>query len=135
MPDLGVARWRKLVWNIPFNGLSVVLDASTDELLADPATRRLVTDLMDEVIDAAAAVRSRVDPSFRDQMLATTDAMTPYAPSMKLDHDAGRMLEIEAIYDAPLAAAAAAGGAMPKTAALRDQLRFVEGRDRSRSQR
>lgn len=135
VPDLGVARWRKLVWNIPFNGLSVVLDASTDELLADPATRRLVTDLMDEVIGAAGVAGSPVDPSFRDQMLATTDAMTPYAPSMKLDHDAGRMLEIEAIYDAPLAAAAAAGGAMPKTEALRDQLRFVEGRDRSRSQR
>lgn len=26
-PDLLIARWRKLVWNIPFNGLSVVLDA------------------------------------------------------------------------------------------------------------
>ena len=36
LADLGVARWRKLVWNIPFNGLCTVLDASTDELLADP---------------------------------------------------------------------------------------------------
>lgn len=130
VPDLGVARWRKLVWNVPFNGLSVVLDASTDDLLGDRAARRLVTDLMDEVIAASATVGSRVDPAFRDRMLATTDAMTSYAPSMKLDHDAGRAMEIEAIYDAPLAAAAAAGAAMPKTAALRDQLRFLDGRDR-----
>ncbi len=27
--DLSMARWRKLVWNVPYNGLSVVLDATT----------------------------------------------------------------------------------------------------------
>ena len=37
--DLETGRWQKLVWNIPFNGLSVVLDAGTDEMLADPVTR------------------------------------------------------------------------------------------------
>lgn len=126
IPDLGVARWRKLVWNIPFNGLSVVLDASTDELLADPGARRLVVDLMDEVIAAARSAGIEVEPSFRDEMLATTDAMTPYAPSMKLDHDAGRPMEIGAIYDAPIAAAEAAGSSMPKAAVVRDQLRFVD---------
>ena len=26
--DLLEMRWRKLVWNVPFNGLSVVLDAN-----------------------------------------------------------------------------------------------------------
>ena len=45
------------MWNIPFNGLSVVLDASTDELLADAGTRTLVADLMDEVIAAAGGLR------------------------------------------------------------------------------
>ncbi|WP_436796113.1 2-dehydropantoate 2-reductase [Actinospongicola halichondriae] len=126
--DLGVARWRKLVWNIPFNGLSVVLDAPTDALLSTAASRRLVSDLMDEVIAGARSAGHDVPAVFRDEMLATTDAMTPYAPSMKLDHDAGRSMELEAIYDAPLAAAA--DGSMPRVAALRDQLRFVEARSR-----
>lgn len=126
VPDLGVARWRKLVWNIPFNGLSVVLDASTREMLASPPIRSLVTDLMDEVIVAARACGSDVDPSFRDEMLATTDAMTPYAPSMKLDHDAGRALEVAAIYDAPIAAASAAGAPMRKVEVVRDQLRHLD---------
>ena len=126
VPDLSVARWRKLVWNIPFNGLSVVLDAGTAEMLASRSIRRLVTDLMDEVIAAARACGSDVDPGFRDEMLATTDAMTPYAPSMKLDHEAGRSLEIAAIYDAPIAAAAAAGAPMHKVEVLRDQLRHLD---------
>ena len=34
--DLRMARWRKLMWNITFNGLSVALDASTKELVDDP---------------------------------------------------------------------------------------------------
>lgn len=126
--DLATARWRKLVWNIPFNGLSVVLDASTDELLASPPARQLVRDLMDEVIVAATACGARIPASFRDEMLSTTDAMTPYAPSMKLDHDAGRPMEIEAIYDAPLSSASAVGSPMAVVSALRDQLRFLDRR-------
>ena len=132
VPDLAVARWRKLVWNIPFNGLSVVLDASTQEMLASTPIRSLVTDLMDEVIAAARACGSDVDPSFRDEMLATTDAMTPYAPSMKLDHDAGRALEIAAIYDAPIAAASPAGAPMRKVEVVRDQLRHLNAGSVSR---
>ncbi len=126
--DLAVARWRKLVWNVPFNGLSVILGATTDALLGAPATRGLVADLMDEVIGAANAAGHAVAVDFRDEMLATTDAMAPYAPSMKLDHEGGRPMEIEAIYDAPLDAALRAGAPMPKVAAVRDQLRFLDRR-------
>lgn len=126
--DLGVARWRKLVWNVPFNGLSVLLGASTDSMLADPHMRVAVADLMDEVIAASAACGHGVDPGFRDQMLAMTDAMAPYAPSMKLDHDAGRPLELAAIYDAPLAAAADAGAPMARVELLARALHFLDGR-------
>lgn len=126
LPDLGVARWRKLVWNIPFNGLCTVLDARTDELLADPHTRGLVADLMDEVIVAANAVGRPIPSGFRDEMLATTDAMAPYDPSMKLDHDAGRRLEVEAIYDAATTAARAAGAPMRRAEAMAAMLRFLD---------
>ena len=126
--DLVAARWRKLVWNIPFNGLSVVLDASTDAMLAHPHTRALVSDLMDEVVDAAAACGHPLEPGVRDQMLAMTDQMTPYAPSMKLDHDAGRTLELDAIYQAPLVAAADAGAEMRRVEVLHRQLRFLGSR-------
>lgn len=126
---LVTARWRKLVWNIPFNGLSVVLDATTDELLGETPTRSLVAGLMDEVIAAGNAAGAEIPAAFRDEMLATTDAMTPYAPSMKLDADAGRPLEIDAIYDAPVRAASGAGVHMPRTSMLAAQLRF---RDRRR---
>lgn len=126
--DLAVARWRKLAWNIPFNGLSVVLDAATDELLADADGRALVAELMDEVVEAAAACGSPQEVGLRDRLLAMTEVMTPYAPSMKLDFDAGRRLELGAIYDAPLAAAAAAGAPMVRAGALARQLHLLDRR-------
>jgi len=124
--DLAIARWRKLVWNIPFNGLCTVLDARTDALLADRSTRALVADLMDEVIDAAGAVGAPIPSGFRDEMLATTDAMRPYDPSMVLDRRAGRALEVEAIYDVATSAARAAGRPMPRAEALAAMLRFLD---------
>lgn len=128
LEDLGVARWRKLVWNIPFNGLCTVLDASTDQLLGDPDTRALVADLMDEVIAAATAAGHPIESGFRDEMLATTDAMRPYAPSMKLDHDAGRPLEVDAIYGVAIDVARQAGSPMVRAEALARLLRHLDRR-------
>ena len=85
---------------------------------------------MDEVIAASAACGHPVEVGFRDQMLSMTDAMRPYAPSMKLDHDAGRRLELAAIYDAPLAAARFAGAPMPRVEMLARSLHFLSARSR-----
>jgi 2-dehydropantoate 2-reductase len=133
-PELRAARWRKLVWNVPYNGLSVVLDRGTDELMADPSTRALVTELMNEVGIGAAACGTPLPDGFIEHMLATTDAMVPYRTSMKLDYDAARPLELDAIYAAPVRATAAAGGAVPRIEALWRQLQDLElARNQSRS--
>ncbi|HYI62680.1 MAG TPA: 2-dehydropantoate 2-reductase [Acidimicrobiales bacterium] len=124
-PDLVQGRWEKLVWNVPFNGLAVVLRARTDELVADPAAVVLVRTLMEEVRAGAAAQGRAIAPGFVDRMVRATAAMTPYAPSMRLDFDAGRDMEVDAIYGAPLAAARAAGVDLPATAVLAAQLRFL----------
>ncbi len=123
--DLGVARWRKLVWNIPFNGLAVVLDATTEEILSDSHSRSLARTLMLETTAAARAAGFDVNDGFADQMISDTERMKPYKPSMKLDFEAGRPLELDAIYWRPIAAAETAGGAMPATKALASLLEFM----------
>ena len=50
MPNLHQARWQKLVWNIPYNGLSVLLGASTTPLMADADSRMQIQALMAEVV-------------------------------------------------------------------------------------
>jgi 2-dehydropantoate 2-reductase len=124
--SLATGRWQKLVWNMPFNGLSVVHDATTDALVGDPAIRARAVAIMGEVVDAAEACGHPLDRSFIDRQLANTEAMTPYLPSMKLDHDSGRALELDAIYEAPTRAARAAGAPMVEAEALLAELRVLD---------
>jgi len=130
--DLLLVRWQKLVWNIPFNGLSVVLDARTDQIMADCAARTLVEQLMAEVVAGAKACGRSISPDFVQLMLDQTETMVPYHTSMKIDYDLGRPLEIEAMFGEPLRSAQAAGVVLPKIAMLYQQLKFLD-RQRSRT--
>ena len=121
------ARWRKAVWNMPFNGMTVALNTSTDRLLKNPATRQLIYDQMMEVIGAANALGvTALTPEFADKMMQMTDDMVPYSPSMKLDFDHRRPMEIPYLYTRPIAEAQQAGFSMPKLAMLEAELRFIE---------
>lgn len=128
--DLLLARWQKLVWNIPYNGLSVVLNAQTDELMADASTRTLVEELMAEVVAGAAAYDRHISDSFVQNMLDRTTKMKPYKTSMKIDYDLQRPLEVEAIVGSPLRLAEAAGTNLPQIRTLYRQLKFLDGKNR-----
>lgn len=130
LPSLAHARWRKLAWNIPFNGLSVVLGTDTDLLMADPDSRRLAERLIDEVAQAAAACGCPFEDGFVPHLLDLTEKMTPYAPSMRLDYLARRELEVEYIYRRPLREAARRRLRLPAIQTLADQLSFLDRRNR-----
>lgn len=129
-PDLFQARWKKLVWNIPFNGLSVVLDATTDAMMANPQTLALAEHLMQEVVTGARAVGREVPQSFIQTMLEHTRQMKPYRTSMKIDYDEHRPLELEAIFGQPLRYAQQAGQELPRIQMLYQQLQFLDHRNR-----
>ncbi|MCQ2206885.1 MAG: putative 2-dehydropantoate 2-reductase [Paludibacteraceae bacterium] len=124
--DLNMFRWRKLVWNIPYNGLTVVLRTTTDKLMQNPASRQLITDLMEETVAGARACGANIKDDFVQKMLSNTDNMEPYAPSMRLDYDNHRQMEIRAIYSNPVKMAKAAGVHMHKVEMLEQQLRFIQ---------
>lgn len=120
------ARWKKAVWNMPFNGMTVALHTQTDLLLKHPATRRLIREQMMEVVGAAQCLGvNNLDESFVDLMMQMTDEMTPYSPSMRLDYDFHRPLEIHYIYTRPIEIARQAGFPMPKLEMLEAELRFL----------
>ena len=121
------ARWKKAVWNMPFNGMTVALNTQTDLLLKNPATRQLIREQMMEVIGAAQHLGVKnIDASFADLMIQMTDEMTPYSPSMKLDYDFHRRMEIYYLYTRPIEIAQKAGFNMPKLAMLEAELKFLE---------
>ncbi|MCY1719524.1 putative 2-dehydropantoate 2-reductase [Prolixibacteraceae bacterium Z1-6] len=126
--NLGMARWKKLIWNIPFNGLTVVLNTTTDKIMKQNPTKDLAYEMMQEVIEAAHTCGFEIDRGIADQMITMTEGMTPYAPSMKLDFDNNRPMEIQSIYTNPVQTAQKAGYEMKKVAMLEQQLRFISER-------
>ncbi|MBP1626326.1 MAG: 2-dehydropantoate 2-reductase [Holophagaceae bacterium] len=128
LEDLVLARWQKLVWNIPYNGLSVVLDANTSELMENPDSLTLVEGLMWEVLEGAAACGRVIPGDFVQKMLDMTRAMTPYRASMKIDFDERRPMEVEAIHGEPLRIAATTGVELPLLKSLYHQLKFIGAR-------
>lgn len=121
------ARWKKAVWNMPFNGMTVALHAQTDELLKHPETRQLIRDQMMEVVGASRALGvNGVDEAFVEKMIRMTDEMTPYSPSMRLDYDFHRPMEIHYLYTRPIEIAREAGYRMPKLEMLEAELKFLE---------
>ena len=121
------ARWKKAVWNMPFNGMTVALHTQTDHLLKNPSTRQLIREQMMEVVNAAQHLGVKnLDDAFVDKMIAMTDSMVPYSPSMRLDYDFHRHMEIYYIYTRPLEIAREAGCPMPKLEMLEAELHFLE---------
>lgn len=121
------ARWKKAVWNMPFNGMTVALNTSTDRLLKNPATRQLIYDQMMEVVGAAKALGIHaLTKEFADKMMQMTDEMVPYSPSMKLDFDFHRPMEVYYLYTRPIMEARKVGFDMPKLAMLEAELKFID---------
>jgi 2-dehydropantoate 2-reductase len=126
MANVHQARWHKLVWNVPFNGLSVLLGTGTRAMMADESGRALIQALMAEVVQGARACGHEIAASYAEQMFTMTEIMDDYLPSMYHDHAHQRPLELEAIYARPLAAARAAGCELPRMQALYQALSFID---------
>ncbi|HTO02972.1 MAG TPA: ketopantoate reductase C-terminal domain-containing protein, partial [Opitutus sp.] len=122
--NLAEARWKKLVWNIPFNGLSIATGGlTTDRICADPTLSARVRLLMKEVQQAAAALGYTISDEHLRQQFEVTPPMGAYQPSSLVDYLAGREVEIEAIWGEPLRRAQAAGAWVPELARLYSEVR------------
>ena len=82
--------------------------------------------MMEVVTTAQHLGVKNIDESFVDKMIEMTDAMIPYSPSMRLDYDFHRPMEIYYIYSRPLEIAREAGCRMSKLEMLEAELRFLE---------
>lgn len=125
--DLGLARWQKLVWNVPYNGLAAALEVDTSVLMAHAETAALVEALMREVAAGAKAAGGYViDEAFIQTMLGNTRKMEAYEPSMQIDRQQGRPMEVQAIHGEPVRVAERGGCAVPRMRMLYQQLLLID---------
>lgn len=125
-PGLRRARWEKLCWNIPFNGLSAAAGGvGTQTILRHPGLRAMAERAMREVVttanaDLASLGRNDVideEPTVA-AMFAQTETMGDYQTSMAIDYRAGQPLEVDTILGVPLRRASELGLDVPMMAAL-----------------
>lgn len=132
-PSLLRARWEKLCWNIPFNGLAVVTGGiTTDRIVGNPVLRDAARVLMEEVVTtgnadlAAHSEPVRIDrDALISRMLDQTDRMGVYRPSTMIDFVEGKAMEIEAIFGEPLRRSQSLGVDAPQLARLTSALRTL----------
>jgi 2-dehydropantoate 2-reductase len=128
LPDLGLARWRKLVWNVPFNGLSIAgggIDVA--QILADEDLLGLTRGLMREVVGIARKLGHEIPDDFAEENIENTGAMGPYRPSSLIDFLERREVEVEAIWGEPFRRGLEAGAEVGRLETLYRLIRRLAG--------
>ena len=127
LENVQTARWRKLLWNAPFNPVSVLAGgADTGRICNDPELTGLCLELMYEVIAAAECAGIRMERSEAQVMMDYTRTLKPYNSSMLQDYLAGRPLEVEAILGNALRIAQQGGVSVPRMEACYALLKSVD---------
>ena len=115
--------WKKLCWNIPFNGLAIAAGGvTTDRVLSDRMLRQRALELMLEVAAAASLCGHPFDRRHVDWQFKVTEGMGPYRPSSLIDYLEGRDVEIDGIWAEPLRRGIMAGLQMPELTRLLEEI-------------
>ena len=131
--SLEEARWKKLVWNIPFNGLSVAAGGvDVAVILEKPELALAARELMQEIIKTAKAFGFSITNDFIEMQLLRTKKMGHYKPSSLFDFLEHKPLEVEAIWGRPLKKAREKGLELPRLQllyAILDSLNSLSSRN------
>lgn len=96
--DIAFERWKKLLWNITFNAISVAAGGlKTNEICDRGLLENLGRSLMEEIVNVANSVNVALSFDMIDEMITFTRNFPPYKTSMLIDYECKRPLEVEAI--------------------------------------
>lgn len=130
--DLQLIRWHKLTINSAFNPSAVLAGGVGNARMSlDPELRTHLAGVMEEIWRAAPAVLGRPFPAHLAgpaKILASSERNTGSKPSMLLDWEAGRTMELEVILGNPVRLARQRGVDMPRTHTLYALLKMAQTR-------
>lgn len=128
--ELQTIRWHKLCINAAFNPTAVLSGGRGNaDQLTDPELREHILGIMREIWDAAPHVLGRpLPPSVAapERLLRSNERNAGAKPSMLLDWEAGRPMELEVILGNPVRAARKHGVEMPRLQSLYALLRSMQ---------
>lgn len=95
--DILLEQWFKLLWNIGFNALCAVTGATAGEALANPLSRDLVREAIDEAVAVAHRLGVPLTEEHAAEMAGYNPRLRDYRPSTAQDIAAGKPVEREAL--------------------------------------
>ena len=96
--DIAFYRWKKLLWNVPYNAMSVLGGGLlTNEMTDSGEVEALSSELMQEVIATGRSCGVNLPDSMVQENIEYTRNFPPYKTSMLVDCENLRPLEVEAI--------------------------------------
>ncbi|KAK2746155.1 hypothetical protein FQN55_005784 [Onygenales sp. PD_40] len=123
--DMPVARWQKLLWNSTFNTLCTLMDMNVGELQSSGGRETLLIPAMWEIY-AIAKAAGHPPPEEMIQIYAyRLPNDCPYRPSMLLDRDHRRPMELEVLLGRPLQRAKELGVPTPVLSTVYEALKMV----------
>jgi len=127
--DIAFFRWKKLLWNLPFNSISVLGGGLlTNEMVDGGEMEALARDLMQEVILTAKADGVDLPENLAEESIRYTRDFPPYRTSMLVDYEHGRPLEVDAIVGSVLQRARKHGVSAPHIETIYGLLRALDGK-------
>jgi 2-dehydropantoate 2-reductase len=110
-PSIRSEIWNKLLSNLAGGTLAVLTSAPPKAIYAEPAAVEAARRVMAEATEIARAVGA--DPTADHEARIANGRSMDHRPSILQDLDQGRPMEVDGIFDAPLALARMAGVATP----------------------
>lgn len=127
---LQTVRWHKLCINAAMNPSAVLSGGRGNaDMVTDPELRRHLEAVMREMWDAAPRILGRPFPesvATPERILRSTERNAGSRPSMLLDWEAGRPMEVEVILGNPVRIARERGVEMPRLQSLYALLRSAQ---------
>jgi len=129
--DIISARWRKLMWNAPFNPISVLTGGTdTREMIESGPTLMVARAVMEEVRTLAEKTGHPIPPSSIDTVINDTRSMAPTRTSMLQDYDQKRPMEVEAILGSAVRIAQRHAVSVPHIESLYGLLTLIDKKNR-----
>ncbi|KAK4454140.1 putative 2-dehydropantoate 2-reductase [Podospora aff. communis PSN243] len=131
--DLQLIRWHKLTINAAFNPSSVLSGGRTNaDMVSDPELRLHLKGVMEEIWEAVPKVlggrKFGEDLASPERILKSTERNVGGRPSMLVDWEAGRPLELEVILGNPVRIARGRGVRLGRMEGMYALLRSAQGR-------
>lgn len=123
--DYLLMRWKKQLWNICFNGLSVLHQLTCKTLILHH--RAELDRIAEETISIASAYDKHINWAYFESMITNTNnVLGDHKSSMLQDYEKGNSLEVEYIYGNAIKAAHAKKISCPELEKLYFQLQKIQ---------